>query len=386
MDRTKLLSVCGLVLVAVLFLGAQLPPSSPAPAPPEPPTPPAAPVPPVPPAAAGGMKPATPAEPVDPFSGFGGYEGGSSYLGIDTQDVTPQRVAALKLKEERGVEVLTVDQDAPAGKAGLKEHDVILEFNGTKVEGVEHLRRMIHEIPPGRSVTLSVSRDGKPMVFKAELADKGQAMRMSGTRKIVIPRPVIPDFDFPAMDVMVQTSSSRSGAVVENLTPQLGDFFGARNGEGVLVRSVERGSAAEAAGLKAGDVIIRVENDRITDRGDWKSALRNHRRGKVSVGIIRDKKEQTISITMPEPKDDSRYEVSPFGFDESEDMDSNTHVVAHLNRDQVRQIREATRRAQEQVKQEMKKQSEELKKHGEEMRKMQHEMKADWDFGADSEL
>jgi len=384
MTRTQLIYGGGLMLSAALFMGAQLPPSSPAPAPPEAPVAPVTPEPAAP--AAGAMKPTPAPEPIDPFSGFGGYEGGSSYLGIDTQDVTPQRMAPLKLKEERGVEVLTVDQDAPAGKAGLKEHDVILEFNGSKVEGVEHLRRMIHEIPPGRTATVAVSRDGKPMLFKVQLADKGQAMRMSGSRKIMIPRPVIPEFDFPAVDVMVQTSGSRSGAVVENLTPQLGDFFGARNGEGVLVRSIEKGSAAEAAGLKAGDVIVRVENERITDRGDWKTALRNHRRGKVSVGIIRDKKEQTISITMPEPKDDSSFEVMPFGTDETEEMDAHPHVVAHLDREQVRQVREATRHAQQQVKQEMKKQAEELKKHSEEMKKMQREIKMDWNFGPDSEL
>ena len=385
MTRTQLLCGGGLILTAVLFMGAQLPPSSPAPAPPEPPAAPAVPTPPVP--AAGAMKPTPAPEPIDPFSGFGGYEGGSSYLGIDTQDVTPQRMAPLKLKEERGVEVLTVDQDAPAGKAGLKEHDVILEFNGTKVEGVEHLRRMIHEIPPGRTATVAVSRDGKPMLFKVQLADKNQAMRMSSSHRVMVPRvPVVPDFDFPAVDVMVQTSGSRSGAVVENLTPQLGDYFGARNGEGVLVRSVEKGSAAEAAGLKAGDVIVRVESDRIGDRGDWKTALRNHRRGKVSVGIIRDKKEQTISITMPEPKDDSSFEVMPFGLDETEDMDAHTHVVAHLDREQIKQMRDAARQAQKQAKVEMKKQSEELKKHSEEMKKMQREIKTDWNFGSDSEL
>jgi serine protease Do len=382
MTRTRLIYGGGLILAAALFMGAQLPPSTPAlPAPPEPP---AAPVPATP--AAGAMKPTAPVEPVEPLGAFGGFEGGtSSYLGIDTQDVTPQRVAPLKLKEERGVEVLTVDQDAPAGKAGLKEHDVILEFNGTKVEGVEHLRRLIHEIPPGRTASIAVSRDGKPMLFKVQLADKGQAMRMSGSRKIMIPRPVIPDFDFPAVDVMVQTSGSRSGAVVENLTPQLGDFFGARNGEGVLVRSVEKGSAAEAAGLKAGDVIVRVETEHITDRGDWKTALRNHRRGKVSVGIIRDKKEQTISITMPEPKDDSSFEVAPFG-DESEDWDSQNRVVAHLNADQAKQIHEAARNAQRQVRQEMKKHADELKKANEEMQKMQRNFKMDWNFVPDSEL
>ncbi|HKD66881.1 MAG TPA: PDZ domain-containing protein, partial [Candidatus Binataceae bacterium] len=62
-----------------------------------------------------------------------GYSNGRSYLGVDIRDVTAERVGPLKLKEERGVEVTMVDQDAPAGKAGLKEHDVILDFNGTAV-------------------------------------------------------------------------------------------------------------------------------------------------------------------------------------------------------------------------------------------------------------
>src|SRR5215831_3108549 len=89
--------------------------------------------------------------------------GSRSYLGVDIRDITQDRVAALKLKEERGVEVTMVDQDAPAGKAGIKEHDVILDFNGAAVESEEQLRRLIRETPPGRSVTLGISRDGSPL-------------------------------------------------------------------------------------------------------------------------------------------------------------------------------------------------------------------------------
>src|SRR6266704_2841050 len=65
--------------------------------------------------------------------GFGEDSGTSAYLGVDISEVTPERVSALKLKEEQGVEVLLVDQDSPAGKAGLKEHDVILTLNGAEV-------------------------------------------------------------------------------------------------------------------------------------------------------------------------------------------------------------------------------------------------------------
>src|SRR5258708_332337 len=92
-----------------------------------------------------------------------GFEdsGTSAYLGVDISEVTPDRVSALKLKEEHGVEVQLVDQDSPAGKAGLKEHDVILTLNGVAVESGAQLRRMIRETPPGRTVTLDISRDGQ---------------------------------------------------------------------------------------------------------------------------------------------------------------------------------------------------------------------------------
>src|SRR6202162_4256284 len=108
---------------------------------------------------------------------------GSSYLGVDTRDVTADRLGALQLKEESGVEVTMVDQDAPAGKAGLKEHDVILSINGEQVESVEQLRRMIREIPPGRLVTLGVSRDGQPLTLKAQLADRKKTFSMGGSGK-----------------------------------------------------------------------------------------------------------------------------------------------------------------------------------------------------------
>src|ERR1700676_4391460 len=110
--------------------------------------------------------------------GFGSEEGGggSSYLGVDIADVSAERLAALKLKEEHGAEVTMVDQDAPAGKAGLHEHDVIVSVNGTPVESAAQLRRMIKETPPGRVVNLGISRDGQPLSIKVQLADRHKSM------------------------------------------------------------------------------------------------------------------------------------------------------------------------------------------------------------------
>src|ERR1700745_3137789 len=92
-------------------------------------------------------------EPVWQSWGYSSDESGvSSYLGVDTRNVTSDRLGALSLKEEKGVEVTMVDQDAPAGKAGIKEHDVILTMNGTSIESGAQLRRMITGRPPGRVV------------------------------------------------------------------------------------------------------------------------------------------------------------------------------------------------------------------------------------------
>jgi membrane-associated protease RseP (regulator of RpoE activity) len=231
---------------------------------------------------------------------------GRSYLGVDIKDITSERVGPLKLKEERGVEVTMVDQDAPAGKAGLKEHDVILEFNGTRVESDEQLRRMIREVPPGRTVTLGISRDGNPMKISAQLADRSKLAAESHTRWPDVAVPRIPDFSnmpnrIEIPNVMVMRSYSLLGVQTEGLTRQLGDYFGVKGGEGLLVRSVDKGSAAEKAGIKAGDVLVKAENEKLTDRSDLARVLRSHRQGgKVSLGIVRDKKEQTVTVELPQ--------------------------------------------------------------------------------------
>lgn len=236
-----------------------------------------------------------------PMPGSGEVYG--SYMGIDLQEVTHDRMAALKLKEERGAEITMVDHDAPAGKAGLREHDVILEFNGSKVQGTEELRRLIHETPPGRNVQLLISRDGQPMNISLALADKKEYFAGKHESHGMPPIPPVPPVPampaMPALDLNIRTGSSY-GLLVDNLTPQLGEYFGVKNGEGVLVKSVEEGTPGKAAGFKAGDVIVRVNNQKVADRGDWRSAIRANRSGKLTVGIVRDRREQNLTISLPE--------------------------------------------------------------------------------------
>jgi serine protease Do len=265
-----------------------------------------------------------------------GSSGTGSYLGVDITDISSDRVAPLKLKDEHGVEITMVDRDGPAGKAGLKEHDVILDFNGARVEGEEQLRRMIRETPPGRTITLGISRDGQPTQIKATLGDRRKTVTVwknnvpSHFPAMAMPEPPeMPDMpEMPGMQsfTVVRAYSAVAGMMVDNLTPQLGEYFGVKNGDGVLVRSVEKGSAAEAAGLKAGDVIVKVDNQKISDRGDWREAMRKS--GKVSLGIVRDKREQTLQLTLPERKSKKNSQLRLQMGDDDFDIDSDIDLSA----------------------------------------------------------
>ena len=303
--------------------------------------------------------------------------GGSSYLGVDTRNLTQDRLSELKLKDDNGVEVTMVDQDAPAGKAGIKERDVIVSVNGSNVQSVEQLRRMIREIPSGRVVTLGLMRDGQPLTLKAQLADRKTAFTVVPDVKIKpfkfeMPNvQVLQDMDIPASVVVVH-SSARSGLMVENLTPQLGTYFGAKDGQGILVRSVEKGSLAEKAGFRAGDVIVKVNNEGISDTGDFTHTLRMNRddtkQTTINVGIIRDRKEQTLSLTLPERK---RSELR----EESLDVpDMNAQVKSELDqaRVHVAELRPEMMKYAEQIKRlkpEMEKMAQEVKDQQEELQK-----------------
>jgi membrane-associated protease RseP (regulator of RpoE activity) len=147
--------------------------------------------------------------------------------------------------------------------------------------------------------------------------------------------PNLPDFDVP-VSVVVVHSSLRSGLMVENITPQLGEFFGVKNGRGVLVRSVEKGSRADKSGFRAGDVIVRVNDQTVHDTSDFSHALRSGDNDTVSVGIIRDKKEQNITLHLPDRRDSGEF------WDESFDVpDSNAEIQFDLGevRDQMAQLR-----------------------------------------------
>jgi serine protease Do len=239
---------------------------------------------------------------------FDGEEG-PSWLGVETHEVTAENAKELKLPAERGVVVAGVTKDSPAARAGLKENDVIVEVNGQRVEGSAQFRRMIHEIPAGRAAQLTVWREGRAQTLSATLGktEEHHNTRMGATpgnfafrMPEVMEMPDMPSIDLGGEMGVLAGGRPRLGIDAEDIGGQLGSFFGAPDGEGILVRSVNSGSAAEKAGLKAGDVITSFNGERVRSLGDLRQKLAAQSEGKTAkIGVLRNKSEVTLSVELP---------------------------------------------------------------------------------------
>jgi serine protease Do len=248
--------------------------------------------------------------PVPLTQGFLLYDA-QGYLGVDLRDVDSERATALRLKDAHGAEVVTVDHDAPAVKSGLKVHDVILQLDGQAVDNPDQLRRRLHEMPPGRTVTLLVSRDGNPINITVQLCDRTVLQQQAWSQHFSVPEPSRPAGESflgpsglaaPAFLGTMIPKALYVGADVNPVRTQLADYFGVKSGTGLLVESVDDQSPAARAGLKAGDVVVKVESAQMTSRNDWLKAIRNHRGHMVQVTVMRNKQEMTLAMSAGHPK------------------------------------------------------------------------------------
>jgi len=235
------------------------------------------------------------------------HSNSQGYLGVDLADVDQEKAQALKLKEVRGAVITLIDHDAPAGQIGLKVNDVVVKLNGQAVEGAEQLRRMLREIPAGRKVSLEISRDGNLQTLAVQLADR-RAMEQDVWNKlgnggdVFAPGPgmgILTNGDAPlpgGFHMPFFGSSLNVGALVEPLTSQMAEYLGVPSG--LMVKQVARKSEADTAGLKAFDVILKVGSDSITTLGDWERALRSNQGKPVQVTVLREKKQQTLTLQV----------------------------------------------------------------------------------------
>ncbi len=230
---------------------------------------------------------------------------GGSYIGVMMQEVDSERAKALKLGEATGAEITLVEPEGPAEKAGLKAGDVVLRYNGQRVEGIDQFARMVRDTPPGREVRLELSRGGAAQTVVVRVAQRKAPHVEWNTGQM-------PNMDIRMPDLphtFMQMRSSILGVEAESVDGQLAQYFGVK--DGVLVRSVSKGSAAEKAGIRAGDVITKIEDAHIATPSDISNRLRMLHGKPAPIVIMRDRKELTVSVTIADD-DPARIQITPF--------------------------------------------------------------------------
>lgn len=237
-----------------------------------------------------------------------GGEVSRGYLGVGVLELTDDRVKALHLKDDHGVEVNRIDENSPAARAGIKPNDVILEVNGKPIEDILHFQISIAETAPGTKVGLALWRNGARQTVSAILDPRPpNFMLLMPPNAPDAPMPPMPEVPFNGGNQFpaIPANSPVVGFFGEALTGQLADYFGVK--QGVLVHSVNLNTPAEHAGLKAGDVVVKVNGTPVMSPHEITGLVSASRKKAFSFTVVRNKKEITLSVEIaeghPEPSD-----------------------------------------------------------------------------------
>jgi len=265
---------------------------------------------------------------------------GGSYLGFEPQEVTKENFGKFGLSQVRGVAVEKVVENSPAAQAGLQAGDVIIRFEGEEIESVRKLSRLIAEVAPDHQVKLTILRNGSEQEITATMGKREVPAMFNGNFKMEMPNlqnlPKMPEMPrMPDMSKLPQVqalpngqggfiwkgdgetgfffgANRQIGIGVSSLTKQLGEYFGAPDGKGLLINNVRENSPAAKAGLKAGDIIVEADGKEIKNNTDLIRTLNEKKEGDVQLTIIRDRNRQTVQVTPEKLKG----ELTPM-FDET---------------------------------------------------------------------
>lgn len=227
----------------------------------------------------------------------------TGWLGVEMTEVTAEKAKGLNLKSDHGVLVTEVLPDGPAAKAGLQTNDVVLEYDGHEVEGTVQFRRLVRETPPGRSVGLTVLRAGHEEKLTIQVGNRARNVESEWREETPLSLPP-QAFNFKMeMPELFMGMTPTLGIEAEDVTGQLGAYFHVPGDDGVLIRSVSAGTPAAKAGLKAGDVITRVDGITVTTLAELRSQLRQKREEKtVKLMVMRQGSPVSVTVMLESPE------------------------------------------------------------------------------------
>ncbi|MBA2646698.1 MAG: PDZ domain-containing protein [Pyrinomonadaceae bacterium] len=279
-----------------------------------------------------------------------------SYLGVQPEEINKENMSRYGLQREpRGVGVARVIENSPAARAGVRENDVILRFDGETVTSVRKLNRLIGEVAPDHTARMTISRGGAEQEISVtlgtrknftqnfegmlapraealrnqseavrrqgealrrqseKLKQQGEEMRRQGDnarRQMEGLLRESPGLFKDGRGFSFSFGGRRIGVTTTALTDQLGNFFGVPGNRGLLITRVSENSPAAKAGLKAGDIITMVNGKTVGEAGEMTRAINDRNEGDATLTFYRDKKERSITLT-PEKNPSPAFELSP---------------------------------------------------------------------------
>ena len=282
------------------------------------------------------------------------------YLGVDMEDLTPAQRAILHLPAQDGVALAAVDHDAPAGQAGLRAQDVVLRMDGQTLHNAAQARALLRKSSIGQTMKLTVLRNGQTLHRTVKLANRKLLEQQAWSRHYTVPAPAQPGAPVGTPATTAAAAPSPSGAQpaaqstpqpparkpataaqpaashastgffssasnslgktfgsngllmswipgtdalytgvdLDALSPQLAQFFNVPGGVGLLVKSVDMRSPGERAGLRAGDIVLKVDDVLMTSRSRWQHVVHSGRNRLLLVQIQRNGQPLTLTLSV----------------------------------------------------------------------------------------
>ncbi|MFQ5603088.1 MAG: PDZ domain-containing protein [bacterium] len=208
------------------------------------------------------------------------------WLGVSIEEMTPSMVDEYEIGNRTGLLITDVVHNSPADDAGLWEDDVIVEFNGKAVAIAKDFSKSVRAHKPGATVKLKIVRDGEEKTIEVTLG------------KLKSQRRYLRRID---ENVFFISDRPQLGIRVEELNSDLAPYFQVEEGDGVLIWEVFEGSPAEKAGLKAGDVITQLDEEKISDAEDLIATLEEYEEDdEVKIKYIRKGQAAEVEVVLKE--------------------------------------------------------------------------------------
>jgi serine protease Do len=202
------------------------------------------------------------------------------WLGVQVQRVTQQLAQSFGLESARGALVADVQPNSPAERAALQRGDIIVEFGGERIEDMTELPRLVAMTPPGTEADVKVIRKGQEQRVKVKVDEMPQEQRQAA--------------------VEGGAPEERLGLIVQELTPELARRLEVPNARGVVVTDVEEGSPADEVGIRPGDVILEVNQQKITSLEDYRAAVQRTGDAESVLLLVRREGSAMYMVMQPE--------------------------------------------------------------------------------------